>query len=67
MECYLHGNLPSQGSPFAEQSESLNEETVAQSRPTRRDATVTLQLKSSRSTRTDVDSQGRRALVNDMR
>ena len=67
MECYLHGNLPSQGSPFAEESESVSEETVAQSRPTRRDATVSMQLKSSRSTRTDVDSQGRRVLVNDMR
>jgi penicillin-binding protein 1B len=67
MECYLHGNLPSQGSPFAEESESVSEESVAQSRPTRRDATVSMELKSYRSTRVDVDPQGRHALVNDMR
>jgi len=60
MECYLHGNLPPQVSPFAEESESTREE-VAVRKP------VPLPLKDYRSTRVDVDPNGRRALVNDMR
>jgi membrane carboxypeptidase/penicillin-binding protein len=68
MECYLHGNVPAQGSPFAEESESVSEEAVAQTTsPRSRGATVSMELKTYHSTRIDVDSQGRRALVNDMR
>jgi penicillin-binding protein 1B len=68
MECYLHGNVPSQGSPFAEESESASEETVAQTRTPRSNrATASMEWKPYRSTRVDVDSQGRHALVNDMR
>jgi penicillin-binding protein 1B len=60
MECYLHGNLPPQTSPFAEESESTREEvTVRRAAP--------MSLKDYRTTRVDVDPNGRRALVNDMR
>jgi penicillin-binding protein 1B len=68
MECYLHGNLPSQGSPFAEEGEMQAEETVAQTRtPARNNAASSISSKPDRTTRVDIDSQGRRALVNDMR
>ena len=68
MECYLHGNVPSsQGSPFAEESETVTEERVAQVSRQKNDGTISMNVKPSRSTRVDVDSQGRRALVNDMR
>jgi len=60
MECYLHGNLPPQTSPFAEESESAREEVAV-----KREALVP--LKDYRATRVDVDRNGRRALVNDMR
>jgi hypothetical protein len=66
LECYLHGNLPSQGSPFAEESESVSEERVASVKsPRKNESSAAMEYK--RSTRVDVDSQGRRALVNDMR
>jgi penicillin-binding protein 1B len=60
MECYLHGNLPPQTSPFAEESESSREEVAVKRTPTE-------PLKDYRTTRVDVDLKGRRALVNDMR
>lgn len=60
MECYLHGNLPPQTSPFAEESEATREEVAVKKAPS-------LPLKDYRATRVDVDSSGRRALVNDMR
>lgn len=56
LECYLHGNLPSQGSPFAEETETRTETTIATAAPLRFGAT-----------RVDIDSKGRRTLVNDMR
>jgi penicillin-binding protein 1B len=58
LECYLHGNLPVQSSPFAEESETRTE-TVA-----RKETSPPL---SHGATRVDVDSKGRRTLVNDMR
>jgi penicillin-binding protein 1B len=60
MECYLHGNLPPQSSPFAEESESTREEVAIRKAPP-------APLRDYRSTRVDVDPNGRRALVNDMR
>ena len=60
MECYLHGNLPPQVSPFAEESESTREE-VAVRKP------VPPPLNDYRATRVNIDPNGRRALVNDMR
>ena len=59
LECYLHGNLPVQSSPFAEESESTKEEVVVKK--------AAAPLTDYRTTRVDVDSSGRRALVNDMR
>ena len=59
MECYLHGNLPVQSSPFAEESESRTETTVA-----KKETPPPLRYGG---TRVDVDARGRRSLVNDMR
>ena len=59
LECYLHGNLPLQSSPFAEQSETTTEVSVA-----KKETPAPLRYGA---TRVDVDANGRRALVNDMR
>jgi len=68
MECYLHGNLPARSSPFAEESEVESKETTARvARAVKKpEAAISMELKLYRSTRVDVDSQGRHALVNDM-
>jgi penicillin-binding protein 1B len=58
LECYLHGNLPQQSSPFAEENEAATGERVA----VKKEAPI-----SSSSTRIDIDANGRRALVNDLR
>jgi hypothetical protein len=60
MECYLHGNLPAQqgGSPFAEEMETTREEIAVKKE---------MFLPRYRTTRVDVDLNGRRSLVNDMR
>jgi penicillin-binding protein 1B len=62
LECYLHGNLPVQTSPFAEESESTTQ-SVAQKKQT----TPSLELRPYGSTRVDIDANGRRSLVNDLR
>jgi len=62
LECYLHGNLPVQTSPFAEESE-LSIEQVAVSRSSTREAFVPTPAR----TRVEVDLNGRRSLVNDLR
>ena len=59
LECYLHGNLPVQSSPFAEETETRTETTVA-----KKETPVELRRGA---TRVDVDANGRRMLVNDMR
>jgi penicillin-binding protein 1B len=59
MECYLHGNLPVQSSPFAEESESRTETTIA-----KKETPPPLRYGG---THVDVDTNGRRTLVNDMR
>jgi penicillin-binding protein 1B len=67
-DCYLHGNVPEVSSPFAEQTEVIEEKKVAQERRSvNREGTFSLELKKYRTTRVDVDSRGRRSLVNDMR
>jgi membrane carboxypeptidase/penicillin-binding protein len=67
-ECYLHGNLPVQSSPFAEESESTPESVIAQQRKVvNRQTEVTSELKTYRTTLVDVDWRGRRSLVNEMR
>jgi penicillin-binding protein 1B len=58
LECYLHGNLPVQSSPFAEESEAATTERVAVRKP---EPIV------YGSTRVDVALNGRRTLVNDLR
>ena len=58
LDCYLHGNLPVQTSPFAEESESTTESVALKKEPS-----MSLELR----TRIDIDANGRRTLVNDMR
>jgi penicillin-binding protein 1B len=59
MECYLHGNLPvQQGTPFAEEMEATREEIAVKKE---------MPILNYRGTRVDIDSNGRRSLVNDMR
>jgi membrane carboxypeptidase/penicillin-binding protein len=58
LECYLHGNLPVQSSPFAEQREAATTERVAM----KKQEPIVFGA-----TRIDVDQNGRRALVNDLR
>jgi len=60
MECYLHGNLPVQSSPYAEESESSIELAARKKEPV-----APSEFSSYRSTRVDVDRNGRRSLVND--
>ena len=67
LECYLHGNLPVQTSPFAEESESTSEFVAAQRRSEKKDTAVSMELRTYKSTRVDVDRNGRRSLVNEMR
>ena len=54
LECYFHGNVPQQGSPFAEQRETARRPEV-------------VKLEEHRTTRTQVDVNGRKTLVNDLR
>jgi penicillin-binding protein 1B len=62
MECYLHGNLPVQSSPFAEESEATSA-LVAKKKET----STPPEFSNYRSTRVNVDLNGRRSLVNDLR
>ena len=62
MECYLHGNLPVQSSPFAEESETASEFMAK-----RKETPAPPEFSLYRSTRVDVDKTGRRSLVNEMR
>jgi penicillin-binding protein 1B len=63
-ECYLHGNLPA---PRQEESPSLGPPSAIASRERYRPDLASIELRISGSTRVDVDSKGRRTLVNDMR
>jgi penicillin-binding protein 1B len=67
LECYLHGNLPEQMSPFAEDSESTTDLTTRQRPVEKKQSVLSLELKIYTSTRIDVDRNGRRSLVNEMR
>lgn len=67
LECYLHGNLPLPSSPFAEESTVATEETVAQHKRAVRDSSSVVEFKTYKGTRIEVDAQGRRTLVNEMR
>ena len=61
LECYLHGDLPVQTSPFAEESEASGEQVVAAV------SRSTPFVSAPGRTRVDVDLNGRRSLVNDLR
>ena len=65
LECYLHGNLPGQTPPYAEEGEST--ELVARRRSTEKTDVSLELLRTYKSTRVDVDRNGRRSLVNEMR
>lgn len=59
LECYLHGNLPGHITPFVE-------DRIAPTRQ-KNETVVSVEFKSYRTTRVDVDQHGRRSLVNEMR
>ena len=69
MECYLHGNVPSLTSPFADETQSdtwssrQEQQAVAQV-PVKRESASSI---NNRATRVDVGPNGRRSLVNDLR
>lgn len=68
LECYLHENVPPLTSPFADENYSEQQMVVAEDRRRpARDNAVVMEFKRYKSTRVDVDPQGRRSLVNDMR
>ncbi|HEU0253297.1 MAG TPA: PBP1A family penicillin-binding protein [Pyrinomonadaceae bacterium] len=67
LECYLHGNLPPQTSPFAEEIEGESGFSIAQQRPVEKRETVSMELRTYRSTRVEIGVNGQRTLVNDMR
>ena len=67
MDCYLHGNLPAQSSPFAEEFETAGETTTAQRRSPQRESAVSMEFRNYKSTRVDVAANGKRTLVNEMR
>src|SRR5690349_857060 len=57
MECYVHGNLPvQQGSPFAEEKETVVTEAVAKQRQVEKPLKI--------GTGVQVDANGRRSLIN---
>ena len=65
MECYFHGNLPVQGSPFAEEMEERSQESVASLRKKgQRETTKAMEYTPYRTTSVDVDLRGRATLVN---
>lgn len=68
LECYVHGVQPPATNPYAEESYSEAETAVARAseRGARNNPTQT-DLKNYRGTRVDVDAQGRRSLVNELR
>ena len=67
-ECYFHGSVPPPGNPFAEESESVSETSLAQQRKAPpKENSAALDWKTLKSTRVDVDARGRRVLVNEMR
>jgi penicillin-binding protein 1B len=59
MECYLHGNLPVQSSPFAEESEARTEVAAR-----KKEIAPPPELTPYRSTRVEIDQNGRRTLMN---
>ena len=67
LECYLHGNLPVQSSPFAEEGEAAVEFSTAQRAVEKREPTVLMELRTYKATRVEIDAKGHRTLVNDMR
>ena len=69
-ECYNHGNLPKSSGEHQEVWESPIDQTAAVAehrRSASRESLVSMELKTLKSTRVDVDARGKRTLVNDMR
>jgi penicillin-binding protein 1B len=67
MECYFHGNLPSSGSPFAEEIELTTQEAVVAQHSSKPKKLGYSEWSPYRTTRVDVDPRGRKSLVNEMR
>ena len=67
LECYLHGNLPEQANPFADESEASSDMIARRRSIDRKETALSIELRTYRTTRVDVDQKGRRSLVNEMR
>jgi penicillin-binding protein 1B len=68
LECYLHGTSPLPVSPFAEEVEAEAEVVLSPRRSApRNERPDSTEWKRYQLTRVDVDTNGRRTLVNDMR
>jgi penicillin-binding protein 1B len=67
LECYLHGNLPADTSPIAEESESTTDLVARRRSVEKKEAVMSLELRTYKSTRVDIDRNGRRSLVNELR
>ncbi len=68
LECYRHGNLPSDMHLPGVQTEAVADRTMIAQRTKRTaETSLPLELNFAKTTRVDVDVRGRRTLVNDLR
>ena len=66
VECYLHESMPTQTSPFTDESQETNATLVSQHSKSKVPP-VSEENSNYRTTRVDVDAHGRRTLMNDIR
>lgn len=64
MECYVHGNLPSKESPYADEIELESKDAVVAQHSKK---SAPAEWSPYRTTRIDTDPRGKKSLVNDMR
>jgi penicillin-binding protein 1B len=67
MECYLHGNVPMPTSPFADETQEQSGNRSSRQEQAQVQMRTSVSTVNNRATRTNVDSNGRRSLVNDLR
>ena len=67
MECYLHGNVPMPTSPFADETQEQSGNRSSRQEQAQVQMRTSVSTVNNRATRTNVDSSGRRSLVNDLR
>jgi penicillin-binding protein 1B len=67
MECYLHGSVPMPTSPFADETQEQSGNRSSRQEQAQVQMRTSVSTVNNRATRTNVDSNGRRSLVNDLR